>query len=359
LTDSIGTYKSESKAIKIAFFTKELPSDSPNGVSCQAHRLANALVELGEQVTCFSFSEKPSDALYEVVKLRKTVRNRIFAKFEAGFKFAALRTAMYDVLHFHGDDYLCRGSSRRVRTFYGSALYEALYAGSALRALRQALFYILEWLSCLRRGASVGISKTTVRALPLVQSVIHCGVPLSCYVPGRSKTPYPSVLFVGDCDSRKRGRLLAGVFGSVIAAAAPDAKLCVVGPQECSGPGIVYRGRLDEKELIGEYQRAWVYCCPSSYEGFGVPLLEAMACGTAVVACDNAGVREIVNHNYNGLLCMPETLGASLHRLLSDNILRARLVANGAAFVKRYDIGVIARQYLDLYRSLQRKASLL
>lgn len=324
-------------------------------MSCQAHRLANALIALGEQVTCFSFSEKPADALYEHVRLRETAKNRFLAKFEAGFKFSALKKNMYDVLHFHGDDYLCGGSARRVRTFYGSALYEALYAGTALRALRQGLFYILEWVSCLRRGTGVGISKTTVRALPLVRDVISCGVPLSRYTPGLAKTPSPSILFIGDLDSRKRGRLLVDVFSSVIHAAAHDATLSVVGPQECGGPGIVFKGRLDEKELIEEYRRAWVYCCPSSYEGFGVPLCEAMACGTAIIACDSAGVREIVSHNYNGLLCTSENLGAALHRLLSDTMLRARLVANGRAFVKRYDIDGIARQYLTLYQGLRRR----
>jgi phosphatidyl-myo-inositol alpha-mannosyltransferase len=306
-------------------------------------------------VTCFSFSEKPADAQYEHVQLRRSATNRILAKFEAGFRFAALKTGMYDVLHFHGDDYLCRGSAWRVRTFYGSALFEAIHGGSVMRTVRQALFYLFEWMSCLRRGTCVGISETTVRALPLVKTIIPCGVPLARYTPGRAKTPYPSVLFIGDLDSRKRGSLLAGVFSSVIVAAAHNAVLSVVGPQQCSGPGIVYKGRLGEKELIEEYRSAWVYCCPSAYEGFGVPLCEAMACGTAVVACDNAGVREIVSHNYNGLLCTPDTLGAALHRLLSDNILRARLVANGCAYVKRYDIGAVARKYQDLYQGLGRE----
>jgi glycosyltransferase involved in cell wall biosynthesis len=323
-------------------------------VSCQAHRLANELVALGEQVTCFSFSEKPLDATYEHVKLVKKATSRIFGKFEAGIRFASLKTGTYDILHYHGDDYLCKGSACRVRTFYGSALYEALYAGMFLRGLRQAFFYLLEWLSCLHRGTGIGISKTTLRALPLVNKVIPCGVVLSRYTPGRSKTPFPSVLFIGDLDSRKRGRLLVDVFCSVIAPAARTATLSVVGPHQCSGPGIVYKGRLDEEELIEEYRKAWVYCCPSSYEGFGVPLCEAMACGTAVVACDNAGVREIVSHNYNGLLCTPETLGAALHRLLSDGILRARLVTNAFAFVKRYDIRSIARQYAELYQGLQK-----
>jgi phosphatidylinositol alpha-mannosyltransferase len=323
-------------------------------VSCQAHRLANELVSLGEQVTCFSFSEKPGNALYEHVKLRATATSRILAKFEAGYRFAALKTGMYDVLHYHGDDYLCRGSSRRIRTYYGSALYEALFARRLMRGLRQALFYLLEWLSSIRRGTGVGISMTTRRALPLIKHIIPCGIPLSLYTPGFAKTPHPTILFVGDLDSRKRGRLLVDVFSSVIVKASPDAELCIVGPQECSGPGIVHKRHLSERELIEEYRKAWIYCCPSSYEGFGVPLCEAMACGTAVVACDNAGVRELVSHNYNGLLCTPETLGSALCRLLSDTIARARLVANGTTFVKRFDMAEVAKRYCTLYRGIEK-----
>ena len=322
------------------------------------HRLANELAALGQQVTCFSFSEKPDDARYQHVKLRATATSRVIAKFEAGYRFAALKTGMYDVLHYHGDDYLCKGSGRRVRTYYGSALYEALNARKIMRGFRQAVFYLLEWLSCLRRGQGVGISKTTRRALPLIKHIIPCGVPLSLYTPGLAKSPHPTILFVGDLDSRKRGRLLVDVFQSVIVKASHDAELCIVGPQQCSGPGIVHKGRITEQELIDEYRRAWIYCCPSSYEGFGVPLCEAMACGAAIVACDNGGVREIVSHNYNGLLCTPETLGAALCRLLSDTILRARLVANGSAFVKRFDMGEIARDYLRLYQSIQKASTL-
>jgi glycosyltransferase involved in cell wall biosynthesis len=302
-------------------------------------------------VTCFSYSEKPADAEYEHVKLYYASRMALYRRFETAIGFARLKTNVYDILHFHGDDYLCKGSHRRVRTFYGSALYEAVFAGKPLRFFRQALFYLLEWISCLRKGTCVGISAVTRTALPLVSEIIPCGVPLSEFVADGQRSTEPSVLFLGDLDSRKRGRLLLESFPAVIARQ-PSAILHVVGPQECTGVQVLYRGRLNRDDLVKEYRSAWVYCCPSSYEGFGVPLVEAMACGAVVVACDNAGVREIINHNYNGLVCDPQSLAETLARALGDSDLRKRLAANGMSFVNRYAIESTAKKYRDLYRRI-------
>jgi glycosyltransferase involved in cell wall biosynthesis len=324
-------------------------------VSCQAHRLASELVALGEQITCFSYSEKPAGAPYGHVKLTYVSRSPVIRRFETATGFRRVKTDAFDIVHYHGDDYLCRGSRRRVRTFYGSALYEAVFAARPLRFFRQALFYKLEWLSCLRRGTPVGISAVTRRALPLVKYVIPCGVPLRTFTPAGVRSDAPTVLFAGDLDSRKRGRLLLDAFAAV-GAVVPQATLAVVGPQECSGPGVRFLGRLGEEALVNEYRKAWVYCCPSSYEGFGVPILEAMACGAAVVACDNAGVREIVGHNANGILCRPDSLAETLVRVLSDAGLRQRLAANGLAFVKKYDIASVAKQYRDLYNRVCERA---
>jgi glycosyltransferase involved in cell wall biosynthesis len=77
-----------------------------------------------------------------------------------------------------------------------------------------------------------------------------------------------------------------------------------------------------------------------------------MAFGAVVVACDNAGVREIINHNYNGLVCTPQSLAETLARALDDSELRKRLAANGMSFVKRYAIESTAKKYQGLYRRI-------
>ena len=314
------------------------------------HRLANALVEQGESVLCYSFSPKPIDALYDHQQLHTQGKKTRFAnKFLPALLFRRIRTENHDILHYHGDDYLCKGSRRRVRTFYGSALFEARFAAQPLRLLYQALFYIFEWVACLRRGKKAAISRITTRALPFVKRIVPCGVPLDSYSPGAEKTPHPSLLFVGDLDSRKRGRFLVDIFVNVIAPSCPRASLTIVGPQECSAPGVVYAGKLTEEALIQEYRKAWIYCSTSSYEGFGVPLIEAMACGTSVVALRTAGAREIITHGYNGLLCIDKELPGVLVRLIADAALRADLVGNGLHTAKKYDIRSVARQYRKIY----------
>jgi len=340
------------KHLSIAFFSRDLPSDAPNGVSCQVHRLANELTALGNHVTCFSFSSKPAGALYEHRKLTYNTSSRFLRLFETAWQFSKVNTSDFDILHYHGDDYLCAGSARRVRTFYGSALHEAWFAKKILRKIRQLIFYKLEWLSCLRKGTKVGISLTTAHALPLIKTIIPCGVPLSRYTPGGSKTLHPSILFIGDLDSRKRGRLLVRVFTKDIMPLFPTAKLTVVGPQLCEGKGIIYKKDMAEDELICLYRSAWLYCCPSSYEGFGVPLCEAMACGTAVVSCVNNGSCDIISHEANGMLCTAQTLGKTIRQILSDTALRSTLIEAGLLFVKQFSSTITAQQYETLYENI-------
>ena len=123
-------------------------------------------------------------------------------------------------------------------------------------------------------------------------------------------------------------------------------------PFACSGKNIIHVGRLDEEQLIKAYRRSWIFCMPSSYEGFGVPMLEAMACGTPVVATHNPGSDALIRHDENGWLCTPESLGASLLHLLADGEKRRSLAATGRRFVASYDSKVVARQYELLYSEI-------
>jgi glycosyltransferase involved in cell wall biosynthesis len=276
-------------------------------------------------------------------------------KFVPALRFRLVDTRPYDVLHYHGDDFLCAGGVRRIRTFYGSAFWEARSAARPGRFFYQSLFYLFEWLSCMRRGQLVGISRVTSLPLPLVRTAIPCGVALDCFRPGAEKTTDPSILFIGDLDSRKRGRFLIETFERFVLPIYPRARLTIVGPQKAEGSGVRFAGRLDEKMLLDEYKKAWIYCSVSSYEGFGVPLVEAMACGTAAVAVDNSGAREIITNGIDGLLCSEDILGKTLVRLISEKSLRESLIASGLLTAQKYDITLVARQYISLYRKCSGK----
>jgi glycosyltransferase involved in cell wall biosynthesis len=338
--------------MNIAFFSKQLPSDRPNGVSVQVDRLAGALVDRGHAVTCFSFSPRPEAARYNHVPLSWGVASRAWKKFVPALEFSKINKQSFDICHFHGDDYLCRGPMNRVRTFYGSALFEALHATARPgRFLYQVLFYTLEWLSFFRGGAFVAISSSTRRALPLVGYVVPCGVPLDRYAPPpvSMKSAHPSLLFIGDFNSRKQGGVLLSAFVNNVLPRFPKATLTVVGPESVTADHVRCLGRVAERDLINEYRKAWVYCLPSSYEGFGVPAIEAMACGTAVVAVANAGTRELIKNGVDGVLCNRSGLGDAINNVLENAELRDMLVRNGLDKAKDYDMRDIAGRYEAIY----------
>lgn len=342
--------------MKIAFFNKNLPSDEPNGVSIQVHYLANALVELGHEVTCFSFSPPAAGSCYKTHVFLWGKKPLWLRKFTPAIKYKQVRTDNFDIMHYHGDDYLCSKNVSRVRTFYGSALQEAMHAATLSRFLYQALFYFFEWISCLKPGVLVGISVNTTRSLPFVKRIIPCGVPLHLFTPEMSsKTSHPSILFIGSLRGRKRGNLLVRIFQKYILPRYPDCILTVIGPQPCSGRNIIYKTKLPEHELVDQYRSHWIYCQVSSYEGFGVPVLEAMACATAVVATKNAGAKEIITDGVDGFCCRDANLAKCISTLIEDEKLRNRICTNGLNTVKKFDMLKVASLYVNIYQELQKK----
>ena len=113
----------------------------------------------------------------------------------------------------------------------------------------------------------------------------------------------------------------------------PPLVLAGVKPGELAGaepgPELIYLPHLEEPELAMAYGAAKVVAVPSLYEGFGLPALEAMACGAPVLAANRASLPEVVGEA--GRLCEPDpdSLAAALGELLSDDVLRRRLAQAG------------------------------
>ena len=123
---------------------------------------------------------------------------------------------------------------------------------------------------------------------------------------------------------------------------------------------------LPRADIIQLYTHAAVFCCPSVYEPFGIINLEAMACGTAVVATSVGGIPEVVVPEETGLLVDPglapgsfdpadpagfaEALAQAVNRLAGDPALRDRFGAAGRKRVEaHFSWDAIAEQTLDLY----------
>src|SRR5262249_5452214 len=148
---------------------------------------------------------------------------------------------------------------------------------------------------------------------PWVRQVIPQGIDRDMFAPGGEKSAAPSILFVGHrLRARKRGYLLLEAFRKVVRPAIPTAQLWVVCADGVKLPGGRLCGQLPIESLAELYRQAWLFCLPSSYEGFGRPYAEAMAAGTPVVTTPNAGAREVLADGRYGVITSPARLGETL-----------------------------------------------
>jgi glycosyltransferase involved in cell wall biosynthesis len=113
---------------------------------------------------------------------------------------------------------------------------------------------------------------------------------------------------------------------------------------------IHFPGFVADEDLPALYVLADVFAFPSWYEGFGLPVLEAMACGTPVVAADNSSLPEAVGEA--GVMVGADdttALTEALANVLTDAQLRARLLEAGRKQASSFTWEDAARQLLDLY----------
>lgn len=116
---------------------------------------------------------------------------------------------------------------------------------------------------------------------------------------------------------------------------------------------VQHLGMVPDGELPRIYANADLFLMPSHYEGFGLPALEAMACGTPVIASNQGSLPEVVGDA--GLLVEPadvEQIAAAAERLLTDAELRAELRAKGLERARTFTWQRTARETLAVYRSV-------
>ncbi len=156
------------------------------------------------------------------------------------------------------------------------------------------------------------------------------------------------LLFVGAIQERK------DPLAAVAAASAVGLPLVVVGPEkdarlaeELRLAGADVRGYVPKEELAQLYRGAAALVLPSRYEGFGLPVVEAMASGTPVVATPDDALREVAGDA--AVFAEPRGLADAVRSALDD---RERLVAGGLERARRFSWEETARRTLAVYREL-------
>jgi len=348
--------------MRIAMVSYGLPveHEKRGGIERVAHALAQGLAERDHDVVVLSYDPRPSGARYQVRELpwKRFVSTWLGLRLTMGYLGNVLAVlpdySGFDAIVAHGDSLLLPLARRPlVRILHGSALGEALSSTSPGRFLLQCGVYVQELLTALMQSGTVAVSENTRRSNPFVRRVIANGVDTRIFRPTPAeKTLWPSMVFVGALDGRKRGRFLLEVFSTAVRPVHPTAELMFVGPQGPAMPGVTYYTGVSDEQLASLYRRAWVYASPSTYEGFGLPYLEAMACGTAVVATSNPGSLEVLADGRYGRVVSSAGFGAAILQLLGDADSRHALEASGVQRAEQFSQSTMIDHYETLLSEL-------
>lgn len=195
--------------------------------------------------------------------------------------------------------------------------------------------------------------------------VIHNGCDFVSTVPEEAQpataVPDEFFLFVGTLEPGKNLSLLRNVWAAAQRRGESLPPLMVVGarwhgiPNEGSPPqNWTYLGHLSDAELVYLYRRARALLFPSTYEGFGLPTVEAMALGCPVICSPVASLPEITGDAALMTELNPNAYEAAIRRLGRECSLRDALVQAGRERSARFRWETTAREVADCYRELAR-----
>ena len=114
---------------------------------------------------------------------------------------------------------------------------------------------------------------------------------------------------------------------------------------------VIFTGYIPDQDLSAVYSSARAFVFPSLYEGFGLPILEAMQCGTPVITSNRTALPEVAGDA--GLLIDPtdsDALCQAMLSLMNDERLNQRLSQKGLERSKQFTWATCAEMTVDLYR---------
>ena len=295
----------------------------------------------------------------------------LFFPFGAVHTLAAARHGRESDL-IHANWTLSAAAARLGRSIHGRPIIATLQGSDVFQAAQSPLG------RGFARFAINGCQEITVLSNALARATIAMGIPGERVrvIPngvdtGRFRPPSHSerekvILFVGSFIERKGVRYLLAAVPEILRIL-PDYRIELIGegPQEpqlramveLSGVGdrVIFRGFLSQEDVRHAMQRARLFVLPSLEEGLGVVLLEALACGTPVVASDVDGIPDVITPDVGALVppadssCLRDAIVGILrspeHWTEHSTNARARAVAN-------FDWDHIAQRFVTLYRSL-------
>lgn len=359
----------------------------PGGISEHIYHLAQHLRQRGHTVKILTadYGDNKAFTHPDILRVGRAVpipSNKSIAMITVGRNLSEevqgiMDRERFDVVHMHGPLApmlpflaLLHSQAANIATFH--AAHEDSTGYALFGPILQGYFDKLHGLIAVSPVARDSIAKY----FPGDYRIIPNGIDLTRFHDGvepleKFQDGSPTILFVGRLESRKGIRFLLRAF-PYVCERIPRARLVVVGPgtvrtlyrylaNSQARDRIVFEGLVPAKDLPRYYASCDVFCSPATgQESFGIVLLEAMACGKALVASDIPGYRCVVTPGEDGMLVPPRSskrLAVILSKVLNDRDLRARLGAQGRLKAEQYSWPRVAQQVEEYYREvIERRA---
>lgn len=188
--------------------------------------------------------------------------------------------------------------------------------------------------------------------------VIYNGVNTELFIPSnkiRQKNEPFRLLFIGSWMARKGVDLLAPIMREL----GDDFELHYTGgnaakKDKMNMPKNMHDiGRLNQQEVIQAMQNADALLFPSRSEGFGLVVIEAMACGLPIIAIENTVISELITHKKNGFLCEQDNVYHISHyirKLSSNQIIYTQMANFGVTTSSKFTNKIMIENYFKLYQ---------
>jgi starch synthase len=385
--------------VRIGLLTREYPPDVYGGAGVHVEHLVPALRDLVDvDVHCFGepregragvYAHRPSRALAEANPALQTLG--VDLSMVAGLEsvdiahshtwYANMAGHLAKILH--GTPHVVTAHSLEPRRPWKA---EQLGGGYRLSSwVERTSYEHSDAVIAVSAGMRTDVLDCYPALDPARVHVVHNGIDTTFYRPDPARDAVraagvdpdrPSVVFVGRITRQKGvGHLVAAAHHIdrdaqiVLCAGAPDTPEIAeetgkaVAELSASRPGVIWvRGMLPTADIRQLLSAATVFVCPSVYEPLGIVNLEAMACGTAVVASDVGGIPEVVADGETGLLVHfdehdVETfrtgIADAVNTLLADPARAAAMGAEGRVRAERdFTWQTAAARTVEIYESL-------
>ncbi|MGO8883893.1 MAG: glycosyltransferase family 4 protein [Streptosporangiaceae bacterium] len=353
--------------------------DVPGGVQEHIRGLAEALMDLGHEVSVISPAEDDAPLPPYVVPAGRAVPvpyNGSVARLAFGFLSASrvrrwLKEGEFDVLHVHEPTapslslLACWVADGPIV----ATVHTAILRSRVLHVAQPILASALEKITG-RIAVSEAARTTLVEHLGGDAVLIPNGVNVRRFEKADPLPGWPgpggTLGFLGRIDEPRKGlSVLLRAFG-LLAPGRPDLRVLIAGYGDQDDvlarvpaalrPRVVLLGQVSDEDKVRVFHSVDVFCAPNTGgESFGIVLAEAMAAGAPIAASDLDAFRRVLRGGRAGELFetgSAEGLAAAAGRLLDEPARRAELSAAAAAAVRDYDWPVVAKDVVRVYEAV-------